>query len=379
MMGIAKPPTGLLASASTTNISNPSMLVLGHTTATLIWRSVRLGLVPMPAATITPKAIQCVHRRDDIANADMGFLGCQLTDAGLVSSTGTDGERHGLLLPSGRVLPLDVMVTSKAQAHRMRGVRTHLLSTPACQTPLYVIGEHVAVVSPELCFVQACLQDRMLPNLELAMEWMGVYALGNEVVPWCVDVSPLLDQDECARVLGLLRRVPGKRVAARALSRVRGGSASPRETACFLVLTLPQSMGGFNLPMPEINSRIDVEGTPAARFSKDRFYLADFLWASAYLIVEYDGRDDHELTPSDIQRDKDRRSVLAAMGYTVIVITRHDLRSEEALSMKVAQIAQRLHVEVPSFEGRNLIAHRQLLRWFFGGKHDYLPLGFGIR
>jgi very-short-patch-repair endonuclease len=68
-------------------------------------------------------------------------------------------------------------------------------------------------------------------------------------------------------------------------------------------------------------------------------YVADFLWPELKLIVEVDGFSFHS-SRSAFEHDRKRDQKLAAAGYTVIRVTRRQLRSEPLAV--IARIAQAL-------------------------------------
>ena len=121
------------------------------------------------------------------------------------------------------------------------------------------------------------------------------------------------DEDRLRVLERLVRRSRGIRgvVKAReALTLIRIGSRSPRETMTRLLLT----RGG--LPMPELNA--DVRDEAGGWLAN-----VDFLWREQRVIVEYDG----EVHASADQRKKDaqRRRQLVAEGWRVLVLTSADI------------------------------------------------------
>ena len=72
-------------------------------------------------------------------------------------------------------------------------------------------------------------------------------------------------------------------------------------------------------PLPESQVEVYVPGYGTVRLD-----LAYRWWKIA---VEYDGEQFHT-SPEDRRRDTERRAALAAMGWIVIVVTRHDLSGE---------------------------------------------------
>ena len=124
---------------------------------------------------------------------------------------------------------------------------------------------------------------------------------------------------------------------------------------------------------------MQVRGTSAEGLTSKAFFIVDLVWKDKKVVLEYDGFDDHEKDPAKVAEDKERRSVLAALGYTVIVMTRRDLESETAFRSKAAQVAFALGVELPVFDWREAQAHTALFNWLTNPYHDHMPFGCGYR
>ncbi|MBP3893521.1 MAG: DUF559 domain-containing protein [Atopobiaceae bacterium] len=155
--------------------------------------------------------------------------------------------------------------------------------------------------------------------------------------------------------------------------------ASPRESEAYLFATLPRKSGGFNLPRPSANVKVHVKGTTAENLTAKEYFKVDLMWEDKKVVLEYDGIDDHEKDPAKMAEDKERRSVLAALGYTVIVMTRRDLESEWTLRSKMAQVALALGTELPVFDAQEARTHAVLFKWLTNPFHDHMPFGCGYR
>ncbi|WP_159541572.1 DUF559 domain-containing protein [Aeromicrobium sp. 9AM] len=119
----------------------------------------------------------------------------------------------------------------------------------------------------------------------------------------------------------LARHLHGVRRARRAMAFVVPGSESPMETLVRLMLVFAR------LPCPEPNVWIvDGAGRRVAR--------VDLLYARHKVIVEYDGWQ-HERNSAQRQRDRERREVLEALGYRLIVVTDADLRTPRSIPWRV--------------------------------------------
>lgn len=157
--------------------------------------------------------------------------------------------------------------------------------------------------------------DRTFVDCALTLSFMQLVQLGDHLVhvgATKVDVLTTYCHE---------RHLHGVQRARRAVGWVRAGSESPRETLVRLLIVFAR------LPEPELNVWItDADGRRVAR--------ADMLYASFNVIVEYDGWQ-HERDSMQRQRDRERREVLEALGYRLIVITDADLRDPATIPQRV--------------------------------------------
>lgn len=119
------------------------------------------------------------------------------------------------------------------------------------------------------------------------------------------------------------RHLDGVRRARRALRWIRPGAESPRETLVRLMLVFAR------LPEPECNRDIETDGGGFIA----RGDLPYFPWK---VLVEYDGQQ-HATDPRQRQHDRERREVLEAHGWRVIIVTAQDLRDPRSIPWRVFQ------------------------------------------
>ena len=372
----------------------PPRICLGFETAALYWRAVRENRLPPP----TPLAI--THLDDSfttsyraLSHIDLAPLGVNLNPYGVStlyrceqSNSCTEPnhrEMHlvadGLSISPGVTIPLHLMVGARSNRRTCRAVSPHVATGTLPPHSLHRVTEQIVVVSPELTLAQLSRKLRVLPCIELICEWCGWYAFGAIAQECTFSSFPLTDLSKTQDFLAHPRAPKGADTARQALMHAIEGLASPRETEAFLMLTLPEDVGGYALPKPYANQQIPLKGTPFAALADRPYYVADLLWPRERVIVEYDGFGDHEATPQQVAQDKERRSVLAALGYTVIVITKRDTASLTAFEQKVRQVALALARELPHPSASTLAARNTLFSWLFDPAHDHLPFGFGYR
>lgn len=129
---------------------------------------------------------------------------------------------------------------------------------------------------------------------------------------------------------GALRRV---------LPFVPEGLASPMEAAVVLLLCLPSALGGYGLPVPLPNHRLEVAGD-LRRVAGRRQIVPDLLWPERRVVVEYDSDQNHT-GPERIASDARRRTVLLGMGYEVVTLTRSQVYGTAEFD-RVAKLLARL-------------------------------------
>ena len=284
-----------------------------------------------------------------------------------VKSTPTSQEMNsaaeGLLAFASR--PLHVLVPAKSAANCLDGVVCHVRSLPLPSGSFVRVDENMLISSPELCFVQMAGALSLPLLVRLGFELCGLYALRPD---GGVDYWRPLPPTTAAAIgayLDACRRVPGAREARKALRFIATGSGSPMETVLACMLCLPARFGGYGMPLPLMNYRIErncdkgSDSVPGAG-GMGSYYLCDLYWPQAKLDVEYDSDLVH--TGSDrIAYDAARRNELAALGITTITVTRSQIRSSEKLEEAAAQIAHFLGFRLRKDRSCSLEDHAKLL------------------
>ncbi|PPL19318.1 endonuclease domain-containing protein [Microterricola pindariensis] len=185
---------------------------------------------------------------------------------------------------------------------RTRGVIGHEL--PPGSAPL-VLRHGLAVSSAASSWVQLA---GLLPSDELVV--VGDHLVLNPALLDPVDPRPFTSVDELSeRLAGYGGR--GKRVALRALARVRAGAESRPETLLRLLLV------DAGLPEPLLNQ---VLRDPAGRF----LGRVDMVYPEWRLVVEYDG-DQHRTSTTQYERDLSRLEAIRRAGWTVVTVRKHGL------------------------------------------------------
>ena len=265
-------------------------------------------------------------------------------------------ELAGLAFSFGPEHPLDLLFSHSGIHSQAAEIRSHRIRRPLPAGSLLRLSEHVAIVSPELCFAQIA-RDYSLGQLMLCgCEICGTYLpITDDPRP---EERPRLTS--ASKLQAYLRDLGAGREAkaAQAAHRVFDDAASQMEARLALLLSLPQTMGGFGLPRPRLNPSITL-GVESHRVYPCDSCRMDLYWRQANLDVEYDGSLHNEE-----RRDRDAARIVALrMEKVDVMVLRsrqvHDVRSMVSIAQMIAgKLGCRIRVTTQDFERR----HRQLRR-----------------
>ena len=225
------------------------------------------------------------------------------------------------------------------------------------------LNANVCLASPELCLLESCSAYSELRLMELAMELCGKYALAPETARGYISRDHQLTSVDSIR--DFLNHVPhasGRRRLSKICDFIMDGSRSPMETREYLLACLPKRVGGYGLPAPTLNGRVEL--TPDERHTAGRSYFeCDMIWENQKTVVEYDGHDDHE-SREDRARDALKRNVLIARGYRVFTITGKQIMSTQSFDAVIRNIARCLGYRLKSlpkdWETRRAVLRKEL-------------------
>lgn len=180
------------------------------------------------------------------------------------------------------------------------------------------------------------------------MELCGSYArgvAGPRPASTRYHLPPLMTTSSLASFIGRNPRIRGSTEAKRILGYLVDGSASPMETALFLLITLPPDLGGYGLPKPELNAEIVIPGS-ASDSGKRQERFGDLVYRQERIVVEYQSERFHAQLGTT-EDDEARREELEALGYTVMFITPARIRDRERFDRFIRRLADRLGVNRP--------------------------------
>lgn len=268
--------------------------------------------------------------------------------AGIVSSSfklpsktahASDLANLGALLPHTFSLPVHATTSTAVKNEKPDLVIHHLHSARSSARSFYRIGNDLYTCSVELAFEQVANSLALLDLIRLGYELCGTYSLSERSEGGFFKRRQLITPRKLQTFLEKSPRAHGRKNALRALRYVLPNSASPAETRLAMLLSLPCNLGGFGLPRPTLNYRLNL--TPSERMIAGRgFVKCDLYWESGKLGIEYDSDMEHTGS-ARIASDAARRGALAFANTTVITVTRmqyNNLPQMTAIAKELAKL-----------------------------------------
>lgn len=146
--------------------------------------------------------------------------------------------------------------------------------------------------------------------------------------------------------------------AKRAVKYIENGSASIMESIVFMILTLPNILGGFGLKNASFNQEVIFAEEVMGKVKEKRFFM-DLFYTKEKVAVEYDSFKHHH-TPESQGKDLLRMNALELYGIDVIRLSTIQLYNRESCEVFVKNLASRLgkriRIRTPEFEA----AHKNL-------------------
>lgn len=206
------------------------------------------------------------------------------------------------------------------------------------------------LIPPEYLFLQMAETMNFLDLLLLGFELCGTYFSGQGIDAFANTsiasprhkpftrankITRFLDSDVASQTNGITQ-------ATQASKFLLDNSYSPRESALALMLTLPRRLGGYALPRPLLNQRINIPRSSSQLIRNDHF-KCDLLWPKEGLAIEYDS-DLHHVGAQKIAKDASRRDALALLGIQVITVTNKQFASMNEMDKVAHAVAKTLGI-----------------------------------
>ena len=266
--------------------------------------------------------------------------------------------------------PISIMTDSAVRRTQSKHWKCQVWSKPLPRGAICLLNERgVYVSSPAFCFMQMAPLLTLPDAIRLGMELCGTHSTlpfsecepfdfgltATEVRNGFANVTPIINAEQLRRELERLGA--GKESRAVVAARyVLDRSRSPGESRLYILLCLPVKMGGYGLPKPKLNVRIDLPEELWELAGTDHF-ICDLYYPG--LAIEYDGG--YHWEGEQRMSDNLRQLILEKMGIEVRRIDKLQLQNPEALDMQARIIAERLKVRMRT-PGCKALAARKRLR-----------------
>lgn len=132
----------------------------------------------------------------------------------------------------------------------------------------------------------------------------------------------------------------GRRKAMRAVKYVENGSASIMESLAYMILGLPNALGGYGLDSAVFNQEIKLKGESQSRLGQCRCFV-DLYFKHAKLGVEYESFAYHN-SPSEQGKDAMRSAILKRQSIEVVHFNTIQLYDRNACRDFAYNLASRL-------------------------------------
>lgn len=236
---------------------------------------------------------------------------------------------------------------------RNNGKKVH--STQLTLPPGAIITRNgITIASPELLFLElACklsIHRLILLGLQLCSHPPGE------------PFKAITTKQKLYTFLTKTQRHWGQHKAKRAVKYVENGSASIMESLAYMILSLPNALGGYGLNGAVFNHEIGLKGESKIHLRQDHCF-ADLYYKQVKLGVEYESFAYHN-SPLEQGKDAIRSAVLQRKGIKVMHLNTIQLYDRDACRdfayNLAARLGKRIHIRTNKFEKMHTLL-RELL------------------
>lgn len=253
--------------------------------------------------------------------------------------------------------PTHITVTDRRDRYPLLNHKIHLCELDLPEDAL-VCRNDTVVASPELVFLQLASELSIHRLILLGLQLCS-HPPGNPSMA-------ITTKQKITTLLAKISGHRGHRKSLRAIKYVVNGSASIMESMVYMILTLPNCLGGFGLAGAVFNHEIELGEKGVDRLGQKRCY-ADLFYKSDDLAVEYDSFSFHS-SPMEQGRDMIRSVILEGQGIDVMHLSTIQLYDRDAcvdFALKLANhLGRRMRIRTNKF-GR---MHRNLRALLPSGK-----------
>ena len=232
--------------------------------------------------------------------------------------------------------PVHAFVADRTKGANAKHLITHVFGQQVPHGAFLDLGHDVCICAPHFTFIQMAAQVDLIDAVCIGMELCGAYSLWrlepgvmgdpfyrehSETQACTFDLPPVMKSNRAKAFVARQSALRGSVGANAALKWVVDNSASPMETAVYLLLCLPKRLGGYGLPKPILNPKLIIS-TPDG--TKERY--PDLYWIGASIDVEYNSDLSHSGEWARY-RDSKREVELTVANVRVLPLTRRQLMS----------------------------------------------------
>ena len=268
---------------------------------------------------------------------------------------------------------LDVLVPSKETRLQVKGVRNTFRLCDYPDGSFVDLGDGIAMVGPELLFIELARTMDPAVHLLLGMELCGRFSRDADNPrrgSVTYDVEPVTSVDRLRTYAQQAHAVRGSRRALETIDRIVENAWSPMEAILAALIVLPFHELGYDLWPIDLNSRREL-GERLAPLSDVESRVPDVMFRGTDVGLNYDGEDhfrlgdiaraavaaDRDPGNSDLVRelddalaearerivaDKRRDRDLLAMNLAVFSVTKEDFLEQGGLDRVIGQAIEAL-------------------------------------
>lgn len=246
-----------------------------------------------------------------------------------------DPEKATHLCRSFSAPPFHVLISEARGLRRAGTLQCHRHAGFLPSGSFIRVEADLWVATPEYLFLRAAAHLELLHLIAFGYRLCGTYfPAGN------LSGRSLSSTAKLSRYLERCTGVRGVKKARRAMAHVLDNAASPREAAVAMKLTLPCRMGGYGLPHPVLNQRVELRAWQRSSLNKG-YLRVDMGWPEWGVAVEYDSDQWHS-GRSQITRDSRRRTELSCLSLDVLTVTNDEMQSVADMDRLVRALAPKL-------------------------------------
>ena len=314
-------------------------IIFSHDTALAYWSHPAAQRLPMLDPTAAQASLQTIRGEAHTKTIE------KLLDSPLLN---------------GFPRPLDVLVPTPGDRRSSRRCRYHYCSE--------LVGESVSMIpngllevegniyrlllcTPEMTLAQMAGLVGEIELLEIAYELCGCYSLQPEHVNKLAKRDPVTSIDYIEKLLADIHGTRGLRKLRDVSVWILENSRSPKESQLAIASVLPRSRGGYGMPRPLLNQKLDVPASVIPVLGSPTI-IPDLHWPSKKIVLEYDSNSEH--THQTANHDARKRSAYRMMGLELISMTPDQLFDRAAFENIMSGLERRLKRDSKPPTGKQL-------------------------